>query len=262
MSIYETLTFEARGPALWLTLSRPDVRNAFNGRMLDDLLAAFGEIPKVEGARAVVLTGAGSAFCAGADLSWMRAVRGFTLEQNLAESLKVAAVMRAVYDCPLPTVARVNGPAIGGGAGLVAACDLAVALATARFSVSEVKLGLIPSCISPYVIRKIGEGRAHELFLTGERIDAAKAVAIGLVNEVARDEGELDGVVAKWVSQLVTSGPTAIAKCKELLRRVPQMSLDDAGPYTARMIAEMRMSDEGQEGMAAFLEKRKPKWAA
>ena len=260
MADYETITFDASGPAIWVTLNRDDVRNAFNGRMLADLLDAFETAPKVPGGRVVVLTGVGSAFCAGADLNWMRAVRDFTYEQNLEESNQVSAVMRAIYDCPLPTVARVNGPAIGGGAGLVACCDLAVASEAARFSLSEVKLGLIPSCISPYVIRKIGEGNARELFLTGERISARKAREIGLVNEAA-NEGELDVVVAKWVNQLVTSGPVAIAKCKELIRNVPQMDLDEAGPYTAEMIAKMRVSDEGQEGMAAFLEKRKPKWA-
>ncbi len=260
MALYETITFDAEGPAIWVTLNRDDVRNAFNGGMLDDLLDAFEAAPKVTGARAVVLTGVGSAFCAGADLNWMRAVREFSYEENLEESNKVAAVMRRIYDCPLPTIARVNGPAIGGGAGLVACCDLAVAAESARFSLSEVKLGLIPSCISPYVIKKIGEGRAHEFFLTGERISAEKAREIGLVNEVAK-EGELDAVVAKWVNQLVTSGPVAIAKCKELIKRVPQMDLDEAGPYTAEMIAQMRVSAEGQEGMAAFLEKRKPKWA-
>ncbi len=260
MADYETITFDASGPAIWVTLSRDDVRNAFNGQMLADLLDAFETAPKVPGGRVVVLTGVGSAFCAGADLNWMRAVRDFTYEQNLEESNQVSAVMRRIYDCPLPTIARVNGPAIGGGAGLVACCDLAVASEAARFSLSEVKLGLIPSCISPYVIRKIGEGSARELFLTGERISAHKAREIGLVNEVAK-EGELDVVVAKWVNQLVTSGPVAIAKCKELIRNVPQMNLDEAGPYTAEMIAKMRTSEEGQEGMAAFLEKRKPKWA-
>lgn len=260
MADYETITFDAEGPAIWITLNRDDVRNAFNGQMLDDLLDAFEAAPKVPGGRAVVLTGVGSAFCAGADLNWMRAVREFTYEQNLEESNKVATVMRRIFDCPLPTIARVNGPAIGGGAGLVACCDLAVAAEGARFSLSEVKLGLIPSCISPYVIKKIGEGRAHEFFLTGERISAEKAREIGLVNEVAK-EGELDSTVAKWVNQLVTSGPVAIAKCKELIKRVPQMDLDEAGPYTAEMIAQMRVSAEGQEGMAAFLEKRKPKWA-
>ncbi len=260
MADYETITFDASGPAIWVTLNRDDVRNAFNGRMLADLLDAFETAPKVPGGRVVVLTGVGSAFCAGADLNWMRAVRDITYEQNLEESNQVSAVMRRIYDCPLPTIARVNGPAIGGGAGLVACCDLAVAAESARFSLSEVKLGLIPSCISPYVIRKIGEGNARELFLTGERISAQKAREIGLVNEVAK-EGELDVVVAKWVNQLVTSGPVAIAKCKELIRNVPQMDLDEAGPYTAEMIAKMRTSEEGQEGMAAFLEKRKPKWA-
>ncbi|NIT37365.1 MAG: enoyl-CoA hydratase/isomerase family protein [candidate division Zixibacteria bacterium] len=260
MADYETITFDAQGPAVWVTLSRDDVRNAFNGQMLADLLDAFAAAPEVPGGRVVVLTGVGSAFCAGADLNWMRAVRDFTYEQNLEESNQVAAVMRRIYDCPLPTIARVNGPAIGGGAGLVACCDLAVASEKARFSLSEVKLGLIPSCISPYVIRKIGEGNARELFLTGERISAEKAREIGLVNEVTK-EGELDVVIAKWVNQLITSGPVAITKCKELIRNVPRMDLDEAGPYTAEMIAKMRTSDEGQEGMAAFLEKRKPGWA-
>ncbi len=260
MAEYETITFDAQGPAIWVTLNRDDVRNAFNGQMLADLLDVFEAAPKVPGGRVVVLTGVGSAFCAGADLNWMRAVRDFTYEQNLEESNQVAAVMRRIYDCPLPTIARVNGPAIGGGAGLVACCDLAVAAENARFSLSEVKLGLIPSCISPYVIKKIGEGNARELFLTGERISAQKAREIGLVNEMAKAE-ELDVVVAKWVNQLVTSGPVAIAKCKELIRNVPQMDLDEAGPYTAEMIAKMRNSEEGQEGMAAFLEKRKPGWA-
>ena len=260
MADYETVTFDAQGPAIWVTLNRDDVRNAFNGQMLDDLLDVFEAAPKVPGGRVIVLTGVGSAFCAGADLNWMRAVRDFTYEQNLEESNQVAAVMRRIYDCPLPTIARVNGPAIGGGAGLVACCDLAVAAESARFSLSEVKLGLIPSCISPYVIKKIGEGAAREFFLTGERISAEKARAIGFVNEVAK-EGELDAVVARWVNQLVTSGPVAVAKCKELIRKVPQMDLDEAGPYTAEMIAKMRTSAEGQEGMAAFLEKRKPKWA-
>jgi methylglutaconyl-CoA hydratase len=260
MADYETITFDVEGPAVGITLNRDDVRNAFNGQMLVDLLDVFEAAPKVPGARVVVLTGVGSAFCAGADLNWMRAVREFTYAQNLEESNRVAAVMRTIYDCPLPTVARVNGPAIGGGAGLVACCDLAVAAENARFSLSEVKLGLIPSCISPYVIRKIGEGAAREFFLTGERIDAAKARAIGLVNEIAKEE-ELDVVVARWVNQLVTSGPVAVAKCKELIKNVPQMDLDEAGPYTAEMIAQMRVSEEGQEGMAAFLEKRKPGWA-
>ncbi len=164
-----------------------------------------------------------------------------------------------MYSLPKPIIAAVNGAAIGGGTGLVAVCDIAIASENAKFSLSEVKLGLVPACISPYVIRKVGEGRAREFFLTGERVTAQKALELGLVNRVVPSM-QLDLVVDEKVKQLLSSGPKAIAMCKELLKNVPGMNFDQAKTYTAEMIASMRIGDEGQEGMSAFLEKRKPKW--
>jgi methylglutaconyl-CoA hydratase len=166
-----------------------------------------------------------------------------------------------MYSLPKPIIARVNGAAIGGGTGLVAVCDIAIAAEKAKFSLSEVKLGLVPACISPYVIRKVGEGRCREFFLTGERLTANHALELGLVNQVVPLES-LDQAVDEKVNQLISSGPKAIAMCKELLRKVPGMSFDEAKTYTAEMIASMRIGDEGQEGMNAFLEKRKPKWTS
>jgi methylglutaconyl-CoA hydratase len=164
-----------------------------------------------------------------------------------------------IYSSPKPTIARVNGAAIGGGTGLVAVCDIAVAASSAKFSFSEVKIGLIPACISPYVVKKCGEGRCREFFLTGERLIAERVQSAGLVNKVAAME-ELDDTVNGYVSQLLSSGPQAIRQCKDLLRKVPLMSYDEVKKYTAEVIAQIRISDEGQEGMLAFLEKRKPKW--
>jgi methylglutaconyl-CoA hydratase len=167
--------------------------------------------------------------------------------------------MHAIYALPKPTIARINGAVIGGGTGLFSACDIVIASDRAKFGLSEVKIGLVPAAIGPYVIRRIGESAARELFLTGERFDARRALEIGLVNKVVSN-GELDDKVEEVVHLLLSSGPEAIAKCKELLQRVPAMSLDEAKGYTAEMIAGLRISPEGQEGMAAFLEKRKPKW--
>ena len=221
---------------------------------------AFEDICRDEEIRIVVLTGAGKSFCAGADLNWMRKVKDYSFADNLKESKQLAELMYAIYALPLPTIARVNGAAIGGGAGLMAACDLAIAAQTAKFSLSEVKLGLVPAVISPYVIRRVGESACREFFLTGERLTAEKALRFGLVNEVAPLE-DLNRAVQERVTQLLTSGPKALNTCKEILRRVPSMSFEEAKAYTAKVIASLRVSQEGQEGMSAFLEKRKPRWA-
>ncbi len=209
--------------------------------------------------RVVVLTGEGKAFCAGADLHWMRKVVTYTYEQNYEDSLNLANLMREIYDCPKPVVGRINGPAIGGGTGLVAVCDIPVAAETAVFSFSEVKIGLVPACISPYVLKRVGERYGREYFLTGERLTAGKALQCGLVNRVTTAD-ELDGVVDEIVGNLITSGPEALATCKRMVRMVGDQDLDQAGPATAEMIARLRMSAQGQEGMSAFLERRKPKW--
>ncbi len=250
---------ERQGPVAQVVLSRPDIRNAFNDAMIRELREAFVELGQDSALRVVVLTGEGKAFCAGADLNWMRRVIDYGYEENLEDSLHLAHLMREIYDFPRPVVGRINGPAIGGGTGLVAVCDIAVAVDTAVFAFSEVKLGLVPACISPYLLKRLGERYSREYFLTGERLSAQRALECGLVNRVVKAE-ELDEVVQSYVDRLLTSGPEAVATCKRMVQAVGDMSLDEAGPFTADMIARLRMGKEGQEGMAAFLQRRKPSW--
>jgi len=256
----ETVRFEVTDAVARVILARPDVHNAFNAKMIDELHGVFEELGSTEGVRAVVLSGEGKSFCAGADLNWMRAIVDFSFDENLEESLRLFDLFHRIDTCPHPTVARVQGAAIGGGVGLVCACDIAVASERARFSLSEVKLGIVPACISPFVIRKIGEGRCRELFLTGERLDAERALGMGLVNRLVAPD-DLDASVEELLALLLTSGPRAMAVAKELIARVPRMTFEEAREYTARCIAERRTSDEGQEGMNAFLEKRRPRFA-
>ena len=257
---YQTILCDYKDSIAYVTLNRPDIHNAFNDVMIQELMDVFGNIDKRADIRVVVVSGKGKSFCAGADLNWMRKVKDYTFEQNLRESLELSDMLFCMYSCSKPTIARVNGAAIGGGTGLVAVCDIAIAASTAKFSFSEVKIGLIPACISPYVVKKCGEGKCREFFLTGERMTAERALGAGLINKVVAIE-ELDSAVAQYTSQLVSSGPEAIARCKDLLRNVPHMSYDDVKRYTAEVIARIRGSEEGQEGMNAFLEKRKPRWS-
>jgi methylglutaconyl-CoA hydratase len=257
---YQTILFSRKEKVARISLNRPEVHNAFNATMILELTEAFEEARKDESVRVVVLTGIGESFCAGADLNWMREIIRYSFEQNLKESMEVAELMHKIYTLPKPTIARINGATVGGGNGLFSACDIAIASERARFGLSEVKIGLVPAAISPYVIRRIGESAAHELFLTGERFDARRALEIGLVNKVVPHD-ELDVKVEELIRLLLSSGPEAIASCKELLHKVPAMTDDEAKAYTAEMIARLRVSQEGQEGMASFLEKRKPKWA-
>jgi len=256
----ETIVYEIQDAIARVTLNRPEVHNAFNDTMIKELSTVFDDIAKNPDIRVVVVAGEGKSFCAGADLNWMRRVKDYSYEDNLKESLELAQMLYKIYASPKPTVARVNGAAIGGGTGLVAVCDIAIGATKAKFSFSEVKLGLIPACISPYVLKKCGEGRCREFFLTGERLTAEKACNAGLLNAVVPLE-ELDAAVDALVKQLISSGPEAMTKCKELLRKVAEMPFDKAKEYTAEVIAQLRISDEGQEGMAAFLEKRRPRWS-
>ena len=256
---FDTISYSIEDKIAKVLLNRPEVHNAFNDVMIRELLGVFHEISQSDDIRIAILTGKGESFCAGADLNWMKRMINFSYEQNLEDSLKLAELFYLMYSLPKPIIAAVNGAAIGGGTGLVAVCDIAIAAENAKFSLSEVKLGLVPACISPYVIRKVGEGRCREFFLTGERVTAQRALELGLVNQVV-PLTELDMAVNEKVKQLLSSGPKAIAMCKELLKNVPGMSFDKAMTYTAEMIASMRIGDEGQEGMNAFLEKRKPKW--
>ena len=256
---FETILYDIENKVAKVTFNRPDVHNAFNDIMIKELSEVFDCIAENNDVRVVILTGKGKSFCAGADLNWMRRVKDYSYEDNLKGSLKLADMFYKIYASPKPTIARVNGVAIGGGTGFVAVCDIVIAADQAKFSFSEVKIGLIPACISPYVMKKCGEGKCREFFLTGERLTAERAHAAGLINMVV-PHGELDDVVGELVKRLLSSGPEAITKCKELLRNVAQMPFDEARKYTAEVIAKLRISNEGQEGMAAFFDKRKPKW--
>ena len=242
------LRIERDGAVLRITLARPDRRNAFDATVIAELAEAFVNVGR---ARAVVLAGEGKSFSAGADVDWMRASADLSYEENVADANALRAMLEAIDACPAPVVARVQGHALGGGAGLVAAADVAIAAPDAVFAFSEVKLGIIPAVISPFALAKIGPGQARRWFLTGERFDAETALRIGLVHEVAAD---LDGAVERVVSELLSAGPLAVRWAKRLVRERPD------GPETARWIAERRTSDEGQEGLRAFLERRPPAW--
>jgi methylglutaconyl-CoA hydratase len=259
MSEYSTIKFEREDKIARITFCRPEIHNAFNSDMIRELTDAFNKMKDDKDVRAIVMTGEGKSYCAGADLNWMRAVKDYSYEQNLKESLELAALFRLIYEFPRPVIGRINGAAIGGGTGFVAVTDIAIAADTAIFSFSEVKIGVVPACISPYVVKRVGEGRAREFFLTGERLTAQRALEAGLVNQAVQAE-ELDTAVDKMIKQILTSGPDAIGVCKDLLHNIANQNMDEAEKYTAEVIANLRKSPEGQEGMDAFLNKRKPNW--
>jgi methylglutaconyl-CoA hydratase len=243
------LRVERDGAVLRVTLARPDRRNAFDAELIGELAEAFVDVGR---ARAVVLAGEGASFCAGADVEWMRASAGLSFDENVADANAMRRMFEAIDGCPAPVVARVQGHALGGGAGLVAAADIAIAEPRTSFAFSEVKLGIVPAVISPFALAKIGVGPARRYFVTGERFDAATALRIGLVSEVAE---QLDEAVEHVVGELLSAGPLAARWAKRLVRERPE------GADTARWIAERRTSDEGQEGLHAFLEKRPPAWS-
>jgi len=259
MSDYTTIKISREQQVAYVTFCRPEVHNAFNSAMIFELIDLFGRLKGDDDLRVVVLSGEGKSYCAGADLNWMREVKNFTYEENLRESLGLADMLYAIYSFPKPTIGRINGAAIGGGTGLVAVTDIAIAAESAVFSFSEVKIGVVPACISPYVIKRVGEGKAREFFLSGERLSSQRALDAGLVNHVVADD-QLDDAVPKMIRQLLSSGPAALGVCKELLRTVPGQDVDEYKKYTAEVIAKLRLSDEAQEGMEAFLGKRKPNW--
>lgn len=248
------------GAVATVTLNRPDVRNAFNDEVILELTAAFRDLGARDDVRCIVLAANGSAFCAGADLNWMRNMADYTREQNLEDAGRLAGMMRAVYECPKPTIARIQGDVYAGGTGLVAACDMAVSVDTAQYCLSEVKLGLLPSTISPYVIRAMGARAAHRYFLTAERFSAAEALRVGFVHEVVA-AGELDGKVAELSSALVNAGPEAVKLCKKLVQDVAGYDITpELVAMTVGSIADVRVSPEGREGLQSFLQKRKPNW--
>jgi methylglutaconyl-CoA hydratase len=256
------LSWATQGGVHTITLARPEVRNAFNDELIVELKNAFLAVAQDASVRCVVLSAEGPAFCAGADLNWMRRMADYTRDDNLADAGELAAMLRAIYACPQPTIARVQGDVYAGGMGLVAACDMAVAVDTAQFCLSEVKLGLIPATISPYVIRAMGARAAHRYFLTAERFNAAEAHRIGLVHEVVSAD-TLDAKVAELTQALVNTSPNAVRACKKLVQDVAEREINGAlVRQTVEAIADIRASDEGREGVQAFLQKRKPHWLA
>lgn len=248
------------GGVMRVALNRPQSHNAFNGQMIRELTELFGTIAGDETVRVVVLTGNGQSFCAGADLSLMRAAADYSYEQNVVDGEQIFDLMWAVDSCPKPVIGRVNGAAIGGGMGLVSCCDCVVAVERAKFGFSEVRLGIVPAVISPFVLAKIGTTHARELFLTGERFNAQRAYQIGLVQHLVADETELDQVVEERVSQFLEASPDAQAVAKQLIRTVVYQPKLSARDYVTQLIAQRRASPEGREGMSAFLQKRKPVW--
>lgn len=257
---YTTLEIEITDQTGTVWLNRPEIRNAFNEVMIGELIRAFKELGERNDIRVILLQGRGKSFCAGADLNWMRNVATYGYEENYRESLQLAECFYTIYHCPKPTIAVVHGAAMGGANGLLSACDMAFCDDEAMFSLSEVKIGIIPAAISPYVIKRVGEYGARELMLSGRRINGKEAEHYRLVNK-SLPADKLDAHVREQISYLLTSGPNAIAHCKKLIDTVcNKINMEEAKSYTAKVIAEIRASEEGQEGMAAFLEKRKPGW--
>ena len=242
------LRIEREAEVLRVAMARPERRNAFDAALIDELAAAFADVGDV---RAVVLSGDGPSFSAGADVEWMRSSVDLSFDENVPDALRLRAMLDAIDSCPAPVVGRVQGHALGGGCGLVACCDIAIAEPTVQFAFSEVKLGIVPAVISPFALAKIGPGAARRYFVTGERFSAAEALRIGLIHAVTDD---LDDAVERVVAELLSSGPTAARAAKDLAR-APRSAEE-----TAARIAEHRTSPEGQEGLRAFLEKRSPTW--
>jgi methylglutaconyl-CoA hydratase len=258
--VYQSLSVALDDGVATVTLDRPEAHNAFQAALIAELTAAFTELGADERVRAIVLTGAGPSFSAGADIASMRASLDLTAEENRADAERLAALFETIDACPRPTIARVNGAAYGGGIGLVASCDIAIAVAGATFAFSEVRLGIAPAVISPYVLRRIGEANARALFLTGIGFDAERARAIGLVHHVALPD-QLDAAVAEQIAAISAAAPGAVAATKALVRQLRGLAVGDAREATTALIARLRTGPEGQEGLRAFLEKRSPSWA-
>lgn len=254
------LLTEVHGGRATVTLNRPEVRNAFNAEVIQELTRVVRELGARDDVRCIVLAANGAAFCAGADLNWMRSMADFTRAQNLDDASRLAEMLSTLFTCPKPTIARVQGDVYAGGTGLVAACDIAVSTDTAGYCLSETRLGLMAATISPYVIRAMGARAAHRYFLTAERFDAAEALRLGFVHEVV-PAGALDAKVAEIAAALINAGPAAVKASKQLVQYVAGAPIDAALiARTAEGIADIRVSEEGREGIQSFLQKRKPNW--
>jgi methylglutaconyl-CoA hydratase len=257
---YQHLRLSREGIAAVVTLDRPELHNALNERLIGEIQRAFARLSDAEDIRAIVLRGAGKSFCAGADLNWMRASLDFTRDENIADALQLADMLRAIDSCRHPVIGRIHGAALGGGAGLTAVCDIAIAAEETRFGFTEARLGIAPAVISQFVVPKIGQSHARALFLTAERFDAQRALAIGLVHQVVAFD-ELDQAVTRTLAEIGQNGPAGVRAAKTLARTVTALAPDEARETTAATIASLRVSAEGQEGIRAFLEKRRAAWA-
>jgi methylglutaconyl-CoA hydratase len=261
MTKYQSIITEVDGAVGILTLNKAERHNAFDEVLIAEITAGLRELEDDPRVRAVVLSSTGKSFCAGADLNWMKRAAGYSQEENLRDAHKLAELMRTLNELSKPTIARVQGPAYGGGVGLIAACDIAVATYDALFALTEVKLGILPAVISPYVLAAIGERHARRYMLTAERLSAAEAYRIGLLHEIVPGEEQLDEAIGEILDSLLKNGPQAQAQCKALIRAVSGQPIDETTiEETAQRITSVRSSPEGKEGLTAFLEKRKPNW--
>ncbi len=257
---YETILREDIGYTAIVTLNRPEVHNAFNPLMIEELTTIFKYLGNDTTVRAIILTGKGKSFSAGADIKYMQRSKDFSYEENREDAFSLEQLFNTIYLSPKPVIGRINGAAFGGGIGLISVCDIVLAVKTAKMAFSEVNLGILPAVISPYVIPKIGFSNAARFFLSGERFDAIKAHKIGLIHELVSDITELDQKIADILDQLLISSPAAMASIKQLLARNRDMEFQELRKYCISQIAELRTSDEGKEGLKAFLEKRSAKW--
>jgi len=255
---YDTIEVSAENDVTTVFLNRPDVHNAMNEKMMKELTDFFQKVIR-DNSKIIILTGKGKSFCAGADLNWMKSMAKYSEEENIKDSRLLIDLYEAIYNCPKPVIGKVNGHAFGGGLGLFAACDIVIAIPDCKFAFSEVNLGIIPSVISTYVVRRIGLSVMRRLFITGERFDSDYAKEIGLVDFVV-NEDKTDETLEKYVKILLSSGPNAIKEVKKLVDNCEKMDRKEYKEHTVKKIAELRVSKEGQEGINAFLDKRKPEW--
>lgn len=255
--MYETIKYNINDRVAEITLARPEVRNAINNKMVNELYEVFSDLTENDSVRVIIITGEGQSFCAGADMNWLKSIADFSYDENYLESLNLVNLLYLIHNHPKPIIAKVNGSAVGGGVGLMLVSDMIIADKSAKFGLSEVAIGIVPVAIAPFVMNRIGETKAREYFLTGERLDAESAYQIGLIN-YAVDSDKLDEIVGKKVQIILNNAPNAIKSVKDLISRVNNGNFDK--DYLAQLIAQLRISEEGQEGMHAFLEKRKPNW--
>jgi len=257
---YDTIEVHIEKNIVTVYLNRSEVHNAMNEKLMKELTTCFKELTKDNNVRVFIITGKGKSFCAGADLNWMKSMAKYSKEENIEDSRLLLNLYEAIYSCPKPVIGRINGHAFGGGLGLFAVCDITIAVPNCKFAFSEVKLGIIPSVISTYIVKRIGLSNMRRLFITGERFNSEYAKSIGLIDHVVIEE-ELDNEINKYAMLLLSSGPNAIKEVKKLADNYENFNIKKFKEHTVRKIAELRVSEEGQEGINAFLEKRKTKWS-